>query len=123
MKLFFLLLLSVSATNLRKVSEHSDCEICVNLYERVRNSSFSSIESLKTKARLVCHDLYRGSEEITCLDMTNDATSIAENLFSDKPNGCEISGYCADCSSCGQDCIKCRDTCYITKLFKRFWNM
>ena len=123
MKLFLFLLVTVYATDLRRVSEHSDCEICLNLYERLRNSSFSSIEVLKTKARQACHTMYEDGEESICLSITDDAINIGRHLFAETPNGCEINGYCSNCVSCGPDCIHCKNTCYVTRLFKRFWNM
>ena len=121
MKLIFLLLLTVEAANLRKQTEHSNCEICLNLYERIRNTSFSTVETMKTKAREICHS--SGEDETICLAITEDACSIAQHLFDNEPNGCEATGYCSNCKSCGPNCYHCDETCYVTRLFKRFWNM
>lgn len=121
MKLLFLLFLSVQATNLRQQTEHSECEICLNLFHKMQNASFTSVEVLRTRAREVCHAQYSGPSEKSCLSITDDAMLMAEHLFD--PNGCESTGYCTDCKPCGEDCYSCKDNCYIARLFQKLWNM
>lgn len=132
--LFTLLIVSTTATHLRKdatlfrsppqeakverpVEKTNECTICQNIVAVMQNTvtqdgsiyQESKLEEFKTMARHACHGYHSKKEEKECLEIVEDTQQMMDHLYDRHPSTCEVLGHCKRCRPCPApaECMVC----------------
>lgn len=133
--LLFIVIASVTATNLRKedatlfreppqeakverpMETQDECQICQNIAAVMQNTVAknskllhkSKLQEFKTLARHACHGFHITKEEKQCLEIVDDPTELMNHLYDLRPSACEKLGHCMRCKPCPYpaECMVC----------------
>lgn len=133
--LLFIVIASVTATNLRKedatlfrfppqeakvkgpVEKANECTICQNIVAVMQNTIAKNqkllrkteLQRFKTLARNACHGFHNSREERECLDIVDNPIDMMNHLYDLRPSACEYMGHCKRCIPCAPpaECVIC----------------